>query len=114
MAFNRRPELEFSRATKIQALKNAEFSCEVCGVYKTDTEEQYLEIHHILPLYIAEKYFPQVTDGMLTSILNASVLCCHHHDQIHQYEDLYSHGKQAELLMSLEKINLRKPRRARV
>jgi protein-tyrosine-phosphatase len=65
--------------TKIEALQNANWRCERCGIEKKDTPEQYLEIHHRLGISIALHNIPSIEHALLSSVANAQVLCrkCH-------------------------------------
>lgn len=75
----RPPELEFSDATKRDALRNAGYKCERCGVPKGQARDGYLEIHHKLAIWCVVNYYPYLLPEVVRSIVNAEVLCkdCH-------------------------------------
>src|SRR5690349_8455946 len=84
-----RTPMEFSSETKLEALRRAKFRCECCGKSKEELKEageaNYFEIHHILPLFIIDREFPELSLVAIKSLENARVLCkpCHlkvHHD----------------------------------
>lgn len=67
--------MEFSGHTKIAALKRADHKCEECGF------DGYVEVHHLLAIYYAVNFYPQIAPYLVSSIDNAKVLCgdCHRH-----------------------------------
>ena len=76
---SRPPEYRFSTETKREALKRADFKCENCGRNKKETPEQYLEVHHLLAVSMAVRYYPELAPTLVSSLVNALVTChdCH-------------------------------------
>lgn len=64
-----------------------------------------VEIHHIVPIWWATEYFPQVAPQLLAIIDNAELLCREHHETAH--EDL-----DYELCEVIIKSLIEKARRA--
>jgi len=104
MSFKRPPEMEFPRETKVDALRNADWKCEMCGVKKKETEQGFLEIHHILPVYIAVKYYPHVSAVAIRSLANAEVLCVSCHHKRHEWEDFAEYNEQAIKLIEYNQV----------
>lgn len=81
-----REPYEFSGSVKKYALERAGWKCEECGKSKKDA--QYLEIHHIVPIWWAIKY-PVLAQIVIKSTANARALCqkCHkaRHEQRTEY-----------------------------
>ncbi|MBP9702553.1 hypothetical protein KBD69_02600 [Candidatus Woesebacteria bacterium] len=93
-------ELEFSDATKIDALKRAGYRCERCKVPKKKARDGYLEIHHKLAIYCVVNYYPYLFPELVRSIVNAEVLC----KDCHQEADnamQYTHEETARFLGGL-------------
>lgn len=88
MKIDRTP-YEFSKETKLEALRRAEWKCEKCGKPKRECREGYLEIHHKLQVYLAIKYYPHIFPEVVASIDNAMVVCrdCHPHED--EYSDIH-------------------------
>lgn len=65
---------EFDTRIKQASKERAGFVCERCG-----KETDKLEIHHILPIAIAIKYYPRIAPEVIRSLANAQCLCkeCH-------------------------------------
>lgn len=74
----RPPEALFSNETKRQALERAKFRCESCG------KRGRLEIHHILPIYIATQVYQELPHAALSVLENAACLCPDCHNKEHQ------------------------------
>lgn len=74
---------EFSRETKDEALRRAEYICEQCGVAH-DTSP--LQIHHILGLWYAYNFHPEISSVVLKSIENAMAVCNDCHQELHNSE----------------------------
>lgn len=80
----RRPaDYEFSPQTKLEALRRANWKCEICGVPKQSARDGYLEIHHKLAIAVAIQYYPSLGHTIISSLANAQVLC----KDCHQQED---------------------------
>ena len=78
MKKERRPKTcEFSDATKLEALKRADWRCEECG--KTKQEVGHFEIHHRVGIAIALSHHPELSHAMISSLANSVCLCasCH-------------------------------------
>ena len=67
-------EYEFSGPVKKQAIARSGGKCEDCG------QPGYVEIHHLLGIYYAINFYPQIEPYLVSSIANAICLCldCHH------------------------------------
>lgn len=87
-------DCEFSKETIIEALKRSHFSCERCGIPKKDTMQGYLEIHHMLGIAMALKFYPHLSFSVISSVANARVLCFHCH-QVEDNEAKYTHPEMA-------------------
>lgn len=70
---SRPSEYEFPGHVKVKAMIRAEGKCEECGFDGT------VQIHHLLPIYYATNYYPQIAPYLVASLDNAKVLChdCH-------------------------------------
>jgi len=99
--------MEFSKETIRLALFNAEYKCESCGTKKADTKEGYFEIHHKLPIYIACKYFPHIAAKLISSIMNAEVLCCECHDKRHASEQWTEYNALAQTFLGIASLDAR-------
>jgi len=95
----RPPEALFSPETKRQALERANYSCENCG------KRGRLEIHHILPIYIATQVYKDLPHAALSVLENAMVLCppchCKEHDRDWWLRD---YSSQAMILYGMLEI----------
>lgn len=97
---NRPREYEFTPETKLEALKRANFRCEGCGVPKREARDGYLEIHHVLGVAAAIKFYPSLAPAIISSLANAQVLC----KDCHQQEDnrmQFNHPKIAHSIISM-------------
>ncbi len=67
-------EYEFCGNVKKQAIARSGGKCEECG------DPGYVEIHHLLGIYYAINFYPQIKPYLVSSIANAICLCldCHH------------------------------------
>lgn len=71
-------EANFTPETKQLARERAHFNCEDCG------QNTYLEIHHILPLYVAALKYPNIGASLLRSLENCQCLCPNCHSKRHE------------------------------
>lgn len=95
---SKRPaNFEFSKQTKIEALKRANFTCEECGKKKYECTPQFLEIHHIVGIAIAIQYHPELSHAMISSLKNCSCLCV----SCHKKRDILDRRKHRELAKQL-------------
>ena len=64
---------EFPSHVKEEARKKAGYKCEQCG------HRGHTEVHHILPLFIWARYYPDISIEVIASLANSKVLCpnCH-------------------------------------
>lgn len=71
---NRPREYEFPGRVKVEAVRRSGHKCEECGL------EGYVEVHHLLGIYYAVNFYPQIEPYLVSSIANAICLCldCHH------------------------------------
>ena len=90
-----REPYEFSNSVKKYALERAGWKCEECGKSKKDA--QYLEIHHIVPIWWAIKY-PILAQIVIKSTANAQALCKECHTERHKERTEYF--EETELLLS--------------
>lgn len=74
----RHPSAEFSGETKRKALERARYRCEICG------KKARLEIHHILPLYVASQVYKDLPHAALRSLQNAACVCPDCHNGLHE------------------------------
>lgn len=95
--YSRPVDMEFSDATKLEALRRADFTCEDCGTKKQDTKEGCLQIHHIVGIALALRHHPELSHAMISSIHNTAVLCqtCHKKRDV---EDRKNHVENAKKL----------------
>lgn len=88
----RPPEALFSNETKRQALERANYQCENCG------RRGKLEIHHILPIYIATQVYQDLPHVALSVIENALCLCPDCHNKEHD-RDWYKKDYSAQAMV---------------
>ncbi len=92
---------EFQKETIAMALNRADYKCERCGIPKEETFEGYLEIHHLLGIADAVRYYPEISHALIASLKNARVLCCKCH-KIEDKESRVFHGEMARRLQHRE------------
>lgn len=85
LAVPNRNEYKFPAYLKYEVRENQQYCCANCG--KHDSEVGTLQIHHVLPIYIAYNFFPQITQDALRSIENAVGLCENCHTKVHRQID---------------------------
>ncbi len=71
-------------------------ACEQCG------SKENIEVHHILPIWVAAQYFPQLASMVLKSAENAKCLCSNCHDELHRRNDFTVFNSQAALLIAIQ------------
>lgn len=86
---------EFSKDTKEKCYLRASGRCEVCGV-ETD-----LQAHHLLPLWFAREYFPQIAKHALASLANCQILCADCHRESHLSPDFNQYKLLAQSLLGM-------------
>ncbi len=86
---------EFPPSVIEYAFRKSGGSCERCG------SKERLEVHHILFIWYAEQYFPQLASWALKSAENARCLCHRCHVLVHQENDKSELEAQAAYLISL-------------
>lgn len=96
----RRAGREFPPATKEYAYRRSGGSCEQCG------SKEQIEMDHILPLWYAAEYFPQLAKFALKSAENIRCLCHNCHLKKHQDNDVIVFTAQAMYLLSLYPVLL--------
>jgi predicted HNH restriction endonuclease len=69
---------EFPPSVIEQDFRKSGGSCERCG------SKERIEIHHILPIWFAAEYFPQLASFALISAENAQAVCHSCHVKIHR------------------------------
>ena len=84
-----RKPYEFTKQTKIDALRRDNWSCAECGKHKKNTEKGYLEIHHVLEIWFVIKYLPHISPTVVASLENAKCLCSSCHNKEHQKKKRY-------------------------
>lgn len=98
-----RTPMEFSDQTKLDALRRADFKCECCGRSKPDLkrdgDKAYFEIHHILPIFIIAREFPELSLTVIKSVENAKVLCIPCHHKTHHEGTMKEYIDHAEILL---------------
>lgn len=100
MRSERRPTTaEFTKETKLAALRRDNWSCQECG--KRKELVGHLEIHHLLGIAIALQCHPEVSHAMLSSLENSICLCpsCH---KIRDKIDRKKHKEYAQELLALQ------------
>lgn len=75
---NHRKGYEFSRRTKREAKWQAGYACEICG-----DDECSLEVHHIVGIWYARNYHPDLSATVIKSLANAQALCSDCHAEVH-------------------------------
>lgn len=103
-----RTNYEFTKETILAALRFADFRCEECHRSKPqlalDGEKPYFEMHHILGIEIAVRYFPEISAEVIKSIANCEVVCRECHREIHrQKQDYFA---IAENLLKRARVNV--------
>lgn len=97
-----RPEdCEFTKETKLSALRRANWKCEQCGIDKQHAPEHYLEIHHKLGIALALRHHPEISHALISSLANAEVLCIKCHDK-KDITDRKKHMQYAQELLSMQ------------
>lgn len=100
MKRERRPgACEFTKETKLAALRRDEWTCQECGRKKEQVG--YLEIHHKLGIAIALQCHPEISHALISSLANATCLChdCHSKRDV---IDRKKHKEYAQELLSLQ------------
>lgn len=97
----KRAPYEFSKETKTSALKRSHFSCEECGTHKLDTEEKFLEIHHIVKIAFVIRHLPQLAPELFNTLENCKVLCIPCHEKLHRRETNAMYEMLAQSLLGL-------------
>lgn len=69
---------EFPASVIEYAFRKSGGCCEQCG------SKERLEVHHILPIWFAAEYFPQLASYALISAQNARLLCHQCHTEKHK------------------------------
>lgn len=82
---DRRNEYKFPWYVKEDAKAREQWRCAECGCAESDCEN--LEVHHVIPVYIAYNFFPQLSREVLISLDNALSLCTSCHTEVHRYID---------------------------
>ena len=77
------------------ALRKSGGGCERCG------SKEQIEINHILPIWFAAEYFPQIASWALKSAQNAEALCHKCHVEYHRENDEIKFMEQAMVLITL-------------
>lgn len=86
---------EFGAAEIEYAFRKSGGCCEQCG------SKERLEVDHILAIWYAEQYFPQLASWVLKSAQNAQVLCHSCHTEKHRHEDFNAYNQQASILVKM-------------
>lgn len=77
------------------AYRKYDCKCSRCG------GQSDLEVHHILPLWVAAEYFPSLAAWVLKDAANAELVCGKCHDEIHRHNDFDVFNRQALQLLEL-------------
>lgn len=107
---NRRAGYEFPQEVKEEALRLSNYRCEVCGCRREDTEQGFLTIHHVLPICIALKFYPEISGELIRSLANTKVLCRDCHEEQDRLSMKHHEVYAQALLASTRKL---KPRGTR-
>lgn len=99
-----RSKYEFSKKTKIDALKRDNFTCVDCNKKKKETRGGYLQVHHIVPIWFAVNYLPNITPSVLSSLENAVCLCVDCHEKRHITETKKEYIFLAQSLLSVSRV----------
>lgn len=87
---------EFPSSVIEYAFRKSGGSCERCG------SKERIEVHHILPIWFAAEYFPQLAKHALISAENAQCVCHSCHVKIHRPDaDESEFFNQATYLLAL-------------
>lgn len=95
MARNR--ELEFSYATKIEALERSGYRCDHCGKEEGRGDAR-LEAHHRLALWFAKEY-PVFAPALITHLCNCEILCVSCHKNVHKKESRSYYAELAPVVL---------------
>lgn len=85
----------------MEALRRAGWCCERCGIPKEDTIEGYLDIHHVLGIADAIRFYPELSHAIIASLVNARVLC----KKCHVIEDRESRRNHKETAKKYQKFD---------
>jgi 5-methylcytosine-specific restriction endonuclease McrA len=85
LAVPNKREYKFPAYVKDEIREKQKYRCATCG--KHDSEVGTLQVHHVLPTYIAYNFFPQISLEALKSIENAVGLCSDCHSGTHDAID---------------------------
>lgn len=86
---------EFPSSVIEHAFRKSGGSCERCG------SKERIEVHHILFIWYAAEYFPQLASWALKSAENAQCLCHDCHVKVHQENNEAELNAQAARLLAL-------------
>ena len=84
---------EFPSYVVDYAFRKSGGACEHCGSHDN------IEVHHILPLWVAAEYFPSLISSVLKGAENAQCLCTDCHDAVHRRNDFDVYNGQALILL---------------
>lgn len=76
-----RKHYEFDRNTRYEAYRRAQGQCEICGT------SDGLECHHILGVWYAVNFHPEISAVVIKSLANAQIVCQSCHEDIHTGDD---------------------------
>jgi len=85
LAVPNKREYKFPAYVKDEIREKQKYCCATCG--KHDSQVGTLQVHHVLPTYIAYNFFPQISLEALKSIENAVGLCSDCHTNTHDAID---------------------------
>lgn len=91
---------KFSYQTRQEALKQADYRCQICG-----EKCNYLEVHHIIAIWFAIHYCPSLSTEVIRDISNAIAVCPNCHAQLHKDESVDIYKCLAVKLWGIEKFS---------
>ena len=72
-----------------------DYKCDICG------SQEKLEAHHILPIWVANEYFPSLAAWVIKSVANGRLVCEKCHDKIDHTNDWDTFNGQALVLLNM-------------
>lgn len=96
---------EFNPGTRRMAIQQAGYGCEACQAVYRVKQIQTLQAHHLLPIWFAANFYPELSAGIVKGIGNAVILCPNCHDQLHDREESFHqiyHVFARQALISIE------------
>jgi hypothetical protein len=86
---NEKRNFKFSKRTRKEAIKLAEYQCECCGITLNGKKSSQAEVHHLLPMNVVSTCCPEISALAIDNLANTVVLCHECHSFLHKNEDGY-------------------------